>query len=60
MQFVLSSQSDIFIGCGQYDKKGVCCGPSIASVSDISKSFSYIHIFQNYPAPGVHVLGPGA
>ena len=43
MQFVLSSQSDIFIGYRQYDGKGVCCGPSIASVSDLSKLFSYIH-----------------
>ena len=39
MQFVLSSQSDIFIGCGQCSGKGVCCGLSIASVSDLSKSF---------------------
>ena len=41
MQFVLSSQSDIFIGYGQYDGKGVCCGLSIASVSDLSTSFSW-------------------
>ena len=39
MQFVLGSQSDIFIGCGQYGKKGVCCGLSVASVCDLSKSF---------------------
>ena len=39
MQFVLSSQSDIFIGFDQYSGKGVCCGRSIASVSDLSKSF---------------------
>ena len=39
MQFVSSSLSDIFIGCGQYYGKGVCCGLSIASVSDLSKSF---------------------
>ena len=42
MQFVLSSESDIFIGCGQYNGKGVCCGLSIAAVSDLSKRFSYI------------------
>ena len=42
MQFVLSFQSDIFIGCGQFAGKGVCCGLSIASVPDLSKSFSYI------------------
>ena len=42
IQFVLSCQSDIFIGCGQYDGKGACCGLSIASVSDLSTSFSYI------------------
>ena len=39
MQFVLSSQSDIFIGFDQYGGKVVCCGRSIASVSDLSKSF---------------------
>ena len=39
MQFVSSSQSVIFICCGQYSGKGVCCDLSIASVSDLSKSF---------------------
>ena len=39
MQFVLSSQSDIFIGCGQYNGKGECCGLSVASVSDLSIFF---------------------
>ena len=39
MQFVSSSQSVIFICCGQYSEKGVCCDLSIASVSDLSKSF---------------------
>ena len=42
MQFVLSSQSDIFMGCGQYDGKEVSCSLSIAAVSDLSKSSSYI------------------
>ena len=46
MQFVLSSESDIFIGCGQYNGKGVCCGLSIAAVSDLSKRFSYIQKFR--------------
>ena len=42
IQFVLSSQGDIFIGCGQYNGKWVCCGLNIASVSDLSKGFSYL------------------
>ena len=42
MQFVLSFQNDIFIDCGQYNGKGVCCGLSIASVSDLSKGLLYI------------------
>ena len=39
MQFVSSSQSVFFICCGQYSGKGVCCDLSIASVSNLSKSF---------------------
>ena len=38
MQFASSSQSVIFIYCGQYSEKRVCCDLSIASVSDLSKS----------------------
>ena len=56
MQFVLSSQSDIFIGCGQNGGKGVCCGLSIASVSDLSKGFHTYKRSEHHNLIFVHYL----
>ena len=55
IQFVLSSQGDIFIGCGQYNGKGVCCGLNIALCLIYQKVFHtykrsehHNHIFVHY------------